>query len=150
MLKKGLNGLLATDAQSEEFLRKIKHGQIVRAEVKRVRNLKFHRKFFALLNVAFEAWTPEIKVYAKTGEVAVKNFDRFRSDVTILAGFYEATYKINGEMVLKPKSISFSNMDETEFQDLYSKVIDVILERILTNYTKDDLEQVVNEVLGFV
>lgn len=147
LLKKGLAGLLPADSESEATLKRIKHDTVLRVEMKKVRNPRFHRKFFALLNVAFEAWQPEVKTYK--GEVATKNFDRFRKDLIVLAGFYETSYKITGELVLTAKSISFGNMDEFEFQDLYDRVLDVILERVLTNYTKDDVNSVVNEIVGF-
>jgi hypothetical protein len=41
-------------------------------------------------------------------------------------------------------------MGQEEFDGLYSSVIDVVLARILTNYTRDDIDSVVNQILGFV
>jgi hypothetical protein len=48
-----------------------------------------------------------------------------------------------------PKSISFAKMNETEFAELYSNVLDVILKNIPDTYTKIDIENAVDDVLGF-
>ena len=101
-----------------------------------------------MLNVAFEAWEPGIKQYKD--EIAQKNFDRFREDVLILAGFCSVTYAINGDVKMLADSISFGSMDQEKFEEVYSKVVDVILKHILKNYTRDDLDNVVNEILSFV
>lgn len=148
ILAKAPNGsLVPVDQQAMDELAKLKVGQGVRVKVTRMRNYKFHRKLFALLNVAFDAWEPLALEYK--GEKVAKNFERFRSDVTVLAGYYEATVNLRGETRLEPKSISFSSMDQDEFEKLYSAVIDVVLQRILTNYTRDDLDNVVEQVLRF-
>jgi hypothetical protein len=141
ILEKMHGGLLrpATDADAE-VIGKLKLGEGIRVKFSRVRNYRFHRKLFALMHVAFDAWEP----------AAGKNFERFRKDLTILAGYYEVVTRLDGSSILEPKSWSFSNMDETEFEGLYSKIADVILQKVLTNYTRDDLDRVVDTVLGFV
>lgn len=148
LLSKTAGGTLApADQQAVDWIAKLKLGQVVRAEVTRVRNYKFLRKYFALLNFAFDAWEPQSKEY--NSEPVQKNFDQFRRDVTILAGYYEASYNLKGEVRLLPKSISFANMDEDEFGALYSDTINVILSRILTNYSRSDLYEVVENLLRF-
>lgn len=112
------------------------------------RNLPFLKKFFALVNVAYEGWNPD-PVFHKGVEIK-KNKDVFRKNLTVMAGFYDTVFNINGELRLEPKSISFANMDDEEFSRLYSKFIDVVLGKVLTNYTKDDLDEQVNKILGFV
>ncbi len=78
-----------------------------------------------------------------------KNFDRFRKDIAILAGFYEASYRVNGEVRFEAKSIAFSNMSDDEFEILYTKTIDVIVKHVLTDYTGDELRSVVEQVEAF-
>ena len=39
--------------------------------------------------------------------MVLKNFDRFRKDLTVLSGFYNATYTFRGDVRLEPKSLSF-------------------------------------------
>jgi hypothetical protein len=57
---------------------------------------------------------------------------------------------LNGEAKARAKSIAFGNMAEDEFERVYSAVADVILQRVLRNYTREDLDRVVDEVLRFV
>lgn len=114
------------------------------------RNSKFHAKFFALLTVGFEAWSPERKRKTYKGKYILKNFERFRSDITILAGYYEQVFDIKGRMKLEAKSISFANMEDDEFESLYSAVIDVFLREILKNYKgRAEIDRVIENILGF-
>jgi len=137
-----------------ELLSKVKVGETVRLTLVRPRNIKFHKKFFALINLAFDYWEPP-----KHGEGSAwsekmpieRNVERFRKDVTILAGYYDATYRLNGDVRLEAKSISFGSMSEDDFEKLYSKVIDVIINRVCTQYTEYQLrKQVEDMVLDFV
>ena len=147
LTKTASGALVPVDPQAAEYISKLKVGAGVTATVKRARNVQFHRKLFALLNLAFDAWEPAQATYK--GEVVGKNFDQFRNDVIVIAGFYEMAVNLRGETRLTAKSISFANMEQADFDELYSKVIDVILARILTNYTRDDLDNVVENILRF-
>lgn len=125
----------------------IKFGEVVLADIKRPRNIKFHRKFFSLLNYAFSIWEPEAVNLDNTP--VGKNFDHFRDNVIILAGYYEAVMGVDGKAFLKAKSISFGKMGEDEFSCLYSKTIDVILKHILVNYTREDLDRVFENIIAY-
>ena len=144
-----------------ELLSKVKVGETVRLVLTRPRNLKFHRKYFALLNLAFDYWEPPKSmekastrmqsILSDAGVVPERNFDTFRHDLAILCGYYDATYRLNGDVRLEAKSISFGNMSEDMFEGLYSKTINVIINRVCTQYTEDELRrQVENLVLDFV
>jgi len=137
-----------------ELLSKVKVGETVRLTLVRPRNIRFHRKFFALMNLAFDYWEPpkdgEGSAWAEKMPIE-RNVERFRKDITILAGYYDATYRLNGDVRLEAKSISFGSMSEDDFEKLYSKVIDVIINRVCTQYTEYQLrKQVEDMVLDFV
>jgi len=54
-------------------------------------------------------------------------------------------------MKLKAKSISFANMDDAEFEKVYSAVADVLLNGVLVRYSgRSELDVVVNQILGFL
>jgi len=130
---------------------KMEPGELVEVSMTFSRNPDFHRKFFALLNLGFEAWDPGRKHKTYRGEPVRKDFDRFREDVTILAGHYEQTFHLDGTMTLQAKSISFASMDDVEFERVYSSVADVLLEKVLTKYAgRADLDRVVGELLRFL
>lgn len=135
------------DEPSNEALSKLAIGEVHAFEHKKVRNYQFLKKFFAMLSVGFDAWEPAQAEYR--GMPAQKNRERFREDCTIAAGFYEIVADLDGKPHAKAKSIAFGNMKEAEFEQLYSAVADVLLQRVLTRYTRADLDRVVNELLAF-
>lgn len=139
--------LVPVDEQSTEAITKLKAGQGVKVTIKRVRNIGHHRKLFALLNLAFDAWEPVEQQYK--GEKVEKNFDQFRNDIVVLAGYGEASYNFRGEVRVRAKSIAFGNMSQDEFEGLYQSIVQVVLSKILTNYTRENLDEVIERVLRF-
>lgn len=140
-------GLVPADTAAADWLQRVKVGGPVNATVRQPRNGKFHRKFFAMLDVAYSnhEW-PEIQT--KWGRATV-SAELFRKYVTVKAGHYEVALTPHGEVRAEPKSISWSRMDEAEFSKLYSDVLDVILMEFLTNWTEGDMDRAVEMMLGF-
>lgn len=139
-LKKFGQIFFPTDIIGKDAIESLKNGEY-NCKITKQRNGKFHRKYFALLNFAFENW--------HTDDDDFKNFDVFRKNIAVLSGYYDQAYGLKGKLQLVAKSISFSKMDEVEFADLYSKSVQVILTHVLTNYTEQDLDRVVAEIIGF-
>lgn len=147
LMKVGGGMLAPADEQSREVVERWKLGQGVHADVRRMRNYLFHKKFFAMINLGFDAWEPPELEHR--GLPVGKNFERFRKDCMIAAGFYEPVANLKGEVRAEAKSISFANMEEDEFEKVYSSVVDVLLERVLTKYTRADLDEVVERLISF-
>jgi hypothetical protein len=58
-IKTSHDTLTPATAEVRDFLHnKVKVGAVLSADFKRVRNPRFHRKYFSLLNLGFEYWTP--------------------------------------------------------------------------------------------
>lgn len=146
-LVKALGGLIPSDADAQDWMERVKTGQVMRAEIKLMRNGGFHRKFMAMLNTAYanHEW-PEIET--KWGK-AQCSFDMFRKYVTVRAGHYKVDLTPHGEPRVIPKSISWAKMDQPTFEKLYSDVLDVILQEFLTNWKSGDMDKAVNQMLGF-
>ena len=136
----------ASETEADKTTR-FKNGSFCEFEVKQKRNGPFHRKFFAMLNVGFDAFEPGIKEHK--GMPVQKNFDRFRKDVIAAAGFYDVVVNINGDVRAEAHSISFSKASEEEFEKIYSAVCNVLLLKVLRNYTRDDLDSVVEQIIRF-
>jgi hypothetical protein len=145
---RGAGGLVPDGDEAAEWFAKVKPGTRIVANVKVPRNGRFHRKFFAMLHIAYENWDkPNV---ATPFGAATCSAEAFRSDVTIMAGFHELRVNTRGEWRLKAKSIAWANMDEIEFDRLYSAVLDVILAKFLTNWTGDDMNKAVEAfIVGF-
>lgn len=116
----------------------------LKVKITRPRNGRHLRKYMALMQFAFQQWEPE------PDGPAVKDFDNFRADVLIEMGYCRYVFTIEGGVVKQAKSISFANMDQDEFNRLYSDTITYLVGKFLNGYTKQDLEQVVDQILGFV
>lgn len=139
--------LVPATEDDQEKLSKIKQGRPVSVELKQKRNYQFHKKFFAMLNVGFDAFEPEIKEFK--GHPVQKNFDRFRKEVIIAAGFFSVVGTITGEVRAVADSIAFGSMSPEDFEKLYNACCNVLLQKVLSNYTRDDLDRVVEQLIRF-
>jgi hypothetical protein len=140
--------LVPADAGTQEKVNRMPGSSVLRGKFATARNSAFLRKYFALLNVGFELWEPG-DISTKWG-TPQKNFDQFREQVQVLAGFGEPVFNVDGTFRMRSKSISFANMEEDEFAVLFSKVIDVILQNVgAERYTEDDIRKLVDNVMEF-
>lgn len=132
-------GLQASTDEDYELLKKIPIGKEVKANVTQPRNPRFHRKFFALIRAAWDCITEQQRTNLRSVEA-------FREQLLITSGFSEPLFDIAGNKFMeRAKSISFSKMDEAQFSDVYSKVLDTIL----TILTMDGIsEEQFNNILS--
>lgn len=150
----GLKGMSDRDQLAyNRFRSRLKNaepGEVIEIEAKLPRNSRFHRKFFALLNLGFEHWEPGRKHKQYKGMPVAKNFDHFRKEVTILAGFYEQTFDLDGNMKLEAKSISFASMEDDEFEAVYSAVLNVLLDKVFSRYRgRAEVDSIVERIMNF-
>jgi len=106
--------LYPTDEESEAHLRKMKDGQNVAVEAKRARSPKHHRKFFAVLNKIFDH------------QEQFKSVDNLLDAVKLEIGYSDLKEKLNGDQWHEPKSISFHDMGQDEFNEFYDRALDVL------------------------
>src|SRR5690554_5295813 len=92
--------LLPADAMAGEEVRKIKPGQAVTVEVKRARNPRQHRLYWALVAVIFDHQTR----YASRTDLS--------DALKVAVGHYEEVGKRGEHVIVRPKSISFANMPQ--------------------------------------
>lgn len=127
-------GFIPEDAVAEEECAKLPKDKAMRADFVVPRNPRLHRKAFVLLNV----------VHPHTNYPTI---ERLRASMTIGAGFVdEAIDPYTGKAVWYPKSWAFDSMDDVEFQELYSRLIDVAI-RIVPDSKRDDWEQAVDQIV---
>lgn len=132
-LIKTLNGSLKPAYDSDyENVKKIKVGEPYEFEFRKPRNYKFHKKFFALINMVFD------------NQERYTSADHLRKDLLIDAGYYDTRYNLHGVEIQEAKSISFANVDEIEFNEIYSRVIDSIVRNF-----HFDREDIIENVLQY-
>lgn len=112
------------DSDYESF-KKVRKNTPLKFKVTQPRNYKFHKKFFALINMVFD------------NQEVYNNIEDLRSDLTIESGFFQEHENFKGEVIKKAKSISFSKMDEIEFNSLYNNFLDTII--LVMKWDKEDI-----------
>jgi Protein of unknown function (DUF1367). len=133
-------GLIALYDEDYDEKRKLKIGQTYVCEIKKTRNLQFHKKYFALINCAWEYQSERRRAFFS------ENKDIFRKTVEIAAGWSERVYSISRKEWLEvPKSISFEKMDNIEFTELYERVKTVLFNTFLRDINKEEfLKNLIN------
>lgn len=117
----------ASEIEAERMRRFANGGQYA-VEIKTTRNPGFHRKMFAFLNFCFEHWSAE-NAGLKFADEATQ-FDTFRRHLTVLAGFREVSYTIDGRARVEAKSLAYANMDDEEFSRCYHAMVNAALKHV--------------------
>jgi hypothetical protein len=117
--------------------KKLKIGETYVAEIKLVRNPKFHALFMALVNLSWEYLDERNQKGFKN------NKELWRKYLICTAGFVDVFWspKLH-EYVEYPKSISWDKMDEAEFHDLYDRVRDIVFSIIGNKVSREEFEAI--------
>ncbi|MFA5300292.1 MAG: DUF1367 family protein [Lutibacter sp.] len=134
------SGLQSCSDNDFKKLLKMKEGDYIEVETWKERNINFHKKYFALMNCT-------INHLPESFDVEFKSLDNLRKYVTICTGRFDLLPSLKGQPIPVAHSISFKNMDEAEFSDLYSDSLNVILKHFLKDISKEDFE---NDILNFL
>ncbi|WP_194206785.1 DUF1367 family protein [Superficieibacter sp. 1612_C1] len=104
----------------------------------------------ALMNAA-EQYLDRIADRRAGSISACKSFDAYRSWVIVEAGHYDAIQLPDGTLRKHPRSISFANMEETEFQQLYRAALDVLWRWILSRAfrSQDEAQKAAAQLMSF-
>lgn len=154
LFQKGSTGLIPATEEAIEWLRKKKLGATIMVEPHEVRNGVFFRKWWALVKLGYDYWSDTAQTIQYRGRNVLPEFDRFRKDVTILAGFYHPVINIKGEVRIEAESLKWASMSEETFAKLYDATIQVMLSkifngRICQHWTEQQLRDVAAQVLEF-
>ena len=142
------NTLTPSNQETQRWFDGLKIGAEVHGPLRQRRILWKHRKYFALLNIAYDHWEPG-EIDSKYGKPE-KNFDRFRKDIAILCGYYSVVVRLDGTTRIEADSISFAKMDQVSFEKLYTKTIDLLIKQVYNSkMPKQQIESMVNEYLKF-
>ena len=130
---KNLNGTLKPAYDSDyESLKKIPLNEIIEIEYKKQRNIRFHRKLFSLLNLAY------------SNQNIFDNLEDMRYCLMLECNLSEIKVnKLTGEIFKVPKSLQFAKMDEVEFNEVYNTLKQYICEWLgVTNeQINEEIEQ---------
>lgn len=130
---KTIAGFLKPAYESDfEAFKKMPINETFEIEYTKARNIGFHRKFFALIKLAYQ------------NQSQYRLIEDLRRDLIITSGYYdEHVNKITGECYKTAKSISFANCDELQFNEIYNAVKDVVIKWIGTS--NEEIEQEIEQ-----
>jgi hypothetical protein len=152
--RKSPTGLIPDGDEAREWLARKKLGCTILVEPRELRNGAFHRKWFALVKLAYDYWSESAETIEYKGHQVAPDFERFRKDVTILCGHYHPVVGIKGELRIEPDSLRWASMDEITFGKLYDRTITVLLARVFNGkvcptWTEEQLRSVAEQILEF-
>ena len=122
----------ASDMEAERLI-KFKTGELYEMEIKNSRNSQFHRKVFQFYNFCFEYWRSDQEFLSEQAQ-----FDCFRDNLTVLAGYYHTLVNLKGETRIEAKSISFASMTQEQFEQLYTALINTASKHIFGSKIDDE------------
>lgn len=138
-MRRTLNHLAPCYADDLEKLKRLEHGRDYQVTVTRPRNIKHHRKYWALLNLVFDNLPEELEAHFKSVE-------DLHYEIKLQTGHRDKWTTMGGQEVWRVRSISFEKMDQTEFEAFYDAALDVITRYILPGIEKQEL---INQITEF-
>lgn len=151
-LIKHMDGALRPASEEDaEALRRWKVGEPVKVEARKPRNYRLLQKTMVLFRLAYEHFC-EFGVSEVTykGRKVVPCKERFRKDLTILAGHYDPVFDIRGNVRLVAKSLSYARCTEEQAQEIYQSVVTAALANVYRGrLSEEQLKQAVDDILRF-
>lgn len=137
VLRKTLNGRLEpADEIAAEELGGIKVGDLVLAEIRRPRNIGWHRKLFALLTLI------------KENQTRYPTTDALLDVIKVYTGHCIVLRDAMGRDIYVPKSIAFHNMDQAQFEAWWSEVVKLVCEKIVPGMKREELEREIMDLVA--
>lgn len=136
--RKHLGSLRPVDDAGEEALSKIAQGDLVMVEVKRPRNIKFHRMYWALVTI----------VWQQLDEYRYPTADDLHAAIKIAAGLRTRIVLPDGTIGFIPGSIAFNKMSQDDFSAFFDRVCNLIAKHFLPGVTDAELRAEVETLIG--
>lgn len=141
MVKTPDNFLAPYSEYDERIIDRLGAGEVVRLRVDKERDPKHHARFFAFLRMLWLE-IEDIQKYFATPEY-------LRLHLLEKAGAVKSYTMPDGRVITEVASIAFDQMDDLEFNKVFSDVLDYVLQTFLHEYCRDDLDHMLEEVLRF-
>ncbi|MGX9362250.1 DUF1367 family protein [Pantoea ananatis] len=82
LVKTSATTMMVANAEAAEVLARIKTGAWLSCDVRQARNYNFHKRFFALLNLGFEYWTPTAGAVSESEKSLLRQYVDYLSTLT--------------------------------------------------------------------
>jgi hypothetical protein len=111
----GARILVPANAVDEAAFEKLRMNTEYKCDLRKARNPDHHRKGFALINLIFDSQEKYLTM------------EDMLTELKLMVGWYREHVRSNGDLVYLPKSISFADMDQLEFETFYDRVLDLAI-----------------------
>lgn len=135
-------GLVPLDDNDWQQSRRLRQGSDVCCTITQPRNLRFHRKFFALLAITFDNLPERLQQSA-----GLTTIEALLSAIKFDLGHFDVV-RIRGHDYIRPRSISFAQMSQPAFEHFYNAAVALILARYLPGTSPDALHEQVAQFIG--
>lgn len=136
-LKRTLGGFQPADDLSAETAKRFKVGETFKAEVVKPRSRKTLGRYWVLCQMILD----NTETFRSKEQVSDYLKIRTGHSTSIVA-------KSTGEIFHVANSIDFDSLDETQFQDFWQRVCDVVVEDILPGITQSEIEYEIQKLVG--
>lgn len=116
LIKQSNGSFIPAYPSDHDSSKKFKVGEECNFVYKKIRNPKFHRKYFAMVRMLFD------------NQDTTTNQRAFRKLLEVKAGYYDAIITDSGTFFC-PKSIAYDKLGKEGFEDLYNSVSKVAFEK---------------------
>ena len=137
LLVKALGCLKPATLEADNAIKAIPLGELTEVDLKRIRNPKPHRLFFALLDTIFTNLPESMHRYFPTSEV-------LRQFLLVRSGNCDVHRTPTGEVFTIPHSMAWDAMDEEEFSKVFRDCMAVVREDVLPGITDEELRRAVD------
>ncbi|MBR3855614.1 MAG: DUF1367 family protein [Bacteroidaceae bacterium] len=127
-------GLVPLYDSDYDLKKRLRVGSVVKCKVSNPRNYEHHKKFFALVRLTFDNLPYNLAEYwnIRNEEDMLR---RFKRDL----GYFRTSLNERGEKEIEYQSISFSAMEQHEFERFYNQCIDLVLYKYIKGIDREDL-----------
>ena len=108
------------------ILQKVKVDEIYKCSLVYPRNYEFFKKYWAMCRNAHYLLSEE-------NEKKWPTYHALEIALRLEVGHFDPVIRPNGEVDRIPKSISFANQSESEFQEMYDNCLNILLKDFLNN-----------------
>jgi hypothetical protein len=133
VIKNRLNQLEAHDLESEKILESLKESTVYKITPKKDRNYKHHCKFRAMANKVFD------------NQDTYETEEDLITEIKLRCGWYKEHITVKGKMIYVPKSLSFEECDQVEFDEFYKKAVNCCLKYFIGA----DNQELIDEICRF-
>lgn len=107
--------LVPANEVDQTAFEKLRMNTEYKCDLRKARNPDHHRKGFALITLIFDSQ----EKYLTMEDLLI--------ELKLMCGWYVEHVRSSGELVYIPKSISFADMDQLEFETFYDRVLDLAI-----------------------